>query len=177
MSSRVGSITESDHNKKRGMVLPFVPLSIVFDNIIYVVDMPPEMQAQGQAQDRLELLKGVSGASRPGILTALMGYRLDCGGDIDVYNIYALISLTDFSNASAATRPRLPPDFVGLARINTKENIIVKSLDGNETQMALRSPAATIVTTHARFYFHQRSSIFVVTCFSWLVQLASGVDY
>ncbi|GJT46897.1 hypothetical protein Tco_0955612 [Tanacetum coccineum] len=65
MSSRVGSITESDHNKKRGMVLPFVPLSIVFDNIIYVVDMPPEMQAQGQAQDRLELLKGVSGASRP----------------------------------------------------------------------------------------------------------------
>ncbi|GKC37146.1 pleiotropic drug resistance protein 1 [Tanacetum coccineum] len=80
MSSRVGSITESDHNKKRGMVLPFVPLSIVFDNIIYAVDMPPEMQAQGQAQDQLELLKGVSGAFRPGILTALMGYSLDCGG-------------------------------------------------------------------------------------------------
>nr|GEY29818.1 pleiotropic drug resistance protein 1-like [Tanacetum cinerariifolium] len=228
MSSKVGSITESDHNKKREMVLPFVPLSIIFDNIRYAVDMPPEMQAQGQAQDRLELLKGVSGTFRPGVLTALMGYRLACGackepylrslslqkkhwetntptawynlhasclitkntytrgemdkgdgsnllsscqamyminGDIDVYNIYAPICLTDLSNASAATGPsfglfvhglkitakelqRLPPDFVGLARINTKENIIVKSLNGNEMQMALHSSAATIVTTH-----------------------------
>ncbi|GKB30578.1 DNA-binding pseudobarrel domain-containing protein [Tanacetum coccineum] len=33
----------------------------------------------------------------------------------------------------------LPIDFAGLAGIDTKRNIIVKSLDGNETQMALRS--------------------------------------
>ncbi|PWA84646.1 DNA-binding pseudobarrel domain-containing protein [Artemisia annua] len=33
---------------------------------------------------------------------------------------------------------RLPPDFVALARIDTKENIIMKSLDGNESQMAVR---------------------------------------
>lgn len=31
------------------------------------------MKAQGVAEDRLELLKGVSGAFRPGVLTALMG--------------------------------------------------------------------------------------------------------
>lgn len=31
------------------------------------------MKAQGIAADRLELLKGVSGAFRPGVLTALMG--------------------------------------------------------------------------------------------------------
>lgn len=55
------------------MVLPFVPLSITFDNIRYAVDMPQEMKAQGVAEDRLELLKGVSGAFRPGVLTALMG--------------------------------------------------------------------------------------------------------
>ena len=31
------------------------------------------MKAQGATEDRLELLKGVSGAFRPGVLTALMG--------------------------------------------------------------------------------------------------------
>ena len=32
-----------------------------------------EMKNQGVLEDRLELLKGVSGAFRPGVLTALMG--------------------------------------------------------------------------------------------------------
>ena len=32
-----------------------------------------EMKSQGALEDRLELLKGVSGAFRPGVLTALMG--------------------------------------------------------------------------------------------------------
>ncbi|KVH90323.1 AAA+ ATPase domain-containing protein [Cynara cardunculus var. scolymus] len=73
MSSRVGSINGTDQTKKRGMVLPFVPLSITFDDIKYAVDMPQEMKAQGVSRDRLELLKGVSGAFRPGVLTALMG--------------------------------------------------------------------------------------------------------
>jgi ABC-type multidrug transport system ATPase subunit len=31
------------------------------------------MKAQGVVEDRLELLKGVSGSFRPGVLTALMG--------------------------------------------------------------------------------------------------------
>ncbi|KAL6645161.1 hypothetical protein ACP70R_016769 [Stipagrostis hirtigluma subsp. patula] len=58
---------------QKGVVLPFVPFSLIFDNIRYSVDMPQEMKAQGVAQDRLELLKGVSGSFRPGVLTALMG--------------------------------------------------------------------------------------------------------
>ncbi|CAA7407935.1 unnamed protein product [Spirodela intermedia] len=58
---------------KKGMVLPFVPLSMEFDNIRYSVDMPAEMKAEGIVEDRLELLKGVSGSFRPGVLTALMG--------------------------------------------------------------------------------------------------------
>ncbi|PHT40513.1 Pleiotropic drug resistance protein 3 [Capsicum baccatum] len=73
MSSRVGSITETDLNKRRGMILPFEPLSITFDDIRYAVDMPQEMKAQGVGEDQLELLKGVSGAFRSGVLTALMG--------------------------------------------------------------------------------------------------------
>ncbi|XP_068634199.1 pleiotropic drug resistance protein TUR2-like [Aristolochia californica] len=63
-----------DANKsKKGMVLPFSPLSITFEDVIYSVDMPQEMKAQGIPEDKLVLLKGVSGAFRPGVLTALMG--------------------------------------------------------------------------------------------------------
>lgn len=73
VSSRIGSITEADKKKKRGMVLPFVPLSLTFDEIKYAVDMPQEMKNQGVVEDQLELLKDVSGCFRPGVLTALMG--------------------------------------------------------------------------------------------------------
>ncbi|KAK3152464.1 hypothetical protein QOZ80_2BG0159180 [Eleusine coracana subsp. coracana] len=67
-----GEITGAN-TRKRGMVLPFTPLSITFDNIKYSVDMPQEMKDKGITEDRLLLLKGVSGAFRPGVLTALMG--------------------------------------------------------------------------------------------------------
>ncbi|MBA0638466.1 hypothetical protein Godav_029406, partial [Gossypium davidsonii] len=60
--------------KKRGMVLPFEPHSLTFEDIYYSVDMPQEMKEQGITEDdRLVLLKGISGAFRPGVLTALMG--------------------------------------------------------------------------------------------------------
>ncbi|XP_020269449.1 ABC transporter G family member 36-like [Asparagus officinalis] len=58
---------------KKGMVLPFAPLSVTFEDIRYSVDMPQEMKAQTGDQARLELLKGISGSFRPGVLTALMG--------------------------------------------------------------------------------------------------------
>ncbi|KAF5936342.1 hypothetical protein HYC85_027471 [Camellia sinensis] len=73
MTSRVGSVSEVSQNRKRGMVLPFEPLSITFDDVRYAVDMPQEMKARGIPEDQLKLLKGVSGAFRPGVLTALMG--------------------------------------------------------------------------------------------------------
>ncbi|KAE8728222.1 Pleiotropic drug resistance protein 3 [Hibiscus syriacus] len=59
--------------KKKGMVLPFEPHSMTFDDVIYSVDMPKEIKEQGANEDKLVLLKGVSGSFRPGILTALMG--------------------------------------------------------------------------------------------------------
>ncbi|MBA0745368.1 hypothetical protein Gogos_007946 [Gossypium gossypioides] len=60
--------------KKKGMVLPFEPHSLTFEDIYYSVDMPQEMKEQGITEDdRLVLLKGISGAFRPGVLTALMG--------------------------------------------------------------------------------------------------------
>ncbi|KAI3848811.1 hypothetical protein MKW92_046664 [Papaver armeniacum] len=70
MSSNLSD--EANQNRKRGMVLPFQPHSITFNDITYAVDMPAEMKAQGVPEDQLELLKGVSGSFRPGVLTALM---------------------------------------------------------------------------------------------------------
>ncbi|WVZ78811.1 hypothetical protein U9M48_026461 [Paspalum notatum var. saurae] len=55
------------------VTLSFVPLSLTFENIRYLVDMPKEKKAHGDMNDRLEILKGVSGSFRPGVLTALMG--------------------------------------------------------------------------------------------------------
>ncbi|CAI0420672.1 unnamed protein product [Linum tenue] len=64
---------EASGNKKEGMVLPFEPHSITFEDIIYSVDTPKEMEGQGFVEDKLVLLKGISGVFRPGVLTALMG--------------------------------------------------------------------------------------------------------
>ncbi|KAL2922698.1 ABC transporter G family member 32, partial [Bienertia sinuspersici] len=55
--------------KKKGMVLPFQRLSMAFSNICYYVDVP----TQGVMMDKLQLLHNVTGAFRPGILTALVG--------------------------------------------------------------------------------------------------------
>ncbi|KAJ1284254.1 hypothetical protein BS78_03G191100 [Paspalum vaginatum] len=70
-NSATGSEDSSENRK--GMVLPFAPLSLAFNDVRYSVDMPEAMKAQGVTEDRLLLLKGVTGSFRPGILTALMG--------------------------------------------------------------------------------------------------------
>uniref|UniRef100_A0A8R7UMB2 ABC transporter domain-containing protein n=1 Tax=Triticum urartu TaxID=4572 RepID=A0A8R7UMB2_TRIUA len=54
-------------------VLPFQPLPFAFDAINYSVDMPKEMMKYGVTEKKLQLLQDVSGAFRPGVLTALMG--------------------------------------------------------------------------------------------------------
>ncbi|KAG8647080.1 pleiotropic drug resistance protein 2 isoform X1 [Manihot esculenta] len=58
---------------RRGMVLPFQPLSLAFNHVNYYVDMPAEMKNEGVQEKRLQLLRDVSGYFRPGILTALVG--------------------------------------------------------------------------------------------------------
>ncbi|XP_031498966.1 ABC transporter G family member 45-like [Nymphaea colorata] len=54
-------------------LLPVQHFTLVFKNIDYYVDMPSEMRKYGSREKRLQLLKNVSGAFRPGSLTALMG--------------------------------------------------------------------------------------------------------
>ncbi|XP_062018349.1 pleiotropic drug resistance protein 2-like [Rosa rugosa] len=63
----------SNGQAKRGMVLPFQPLSLAFSHVNYYVDMPAEMKTQGIEENRLQLLRDVNGAFRPGVLTALVG--------------------------------------------------------------------------------------------------------
>ncbi|TYI81108.1 hypothetical protein E1A91_D05G132600v1 [Gossypium mustelinum] len=69
--------TEADPDtiqyREKGMILPFLQHCITFEKIIYAIDMPQEMKAQGVTEDRLVLLRGITGAFRPGVLTALMG--------------------------------------------------------------------------------------------------------
>ncbi|XP_061340292.1 ABC transporter G family member 39-like isoform X2 [Gastrolobium bilobum] len=66
-------IAGSSDQRRTGMILPFQPLSLAFNHINYYVDMPAEMKSEGINEDRLQLLHDVSGAFKPGILTALMG--------------------------------------------------------------------------------------------------------
>ncbi|RLN39044.1 hypothetical protein C2845_PM01G44950 [Panicum miliaceum] len=63
--------TEGKLNK--GMMLPFLPLTMTFHNVNYFVDMPKEIKSRGVPEKRLQLLSEVSGVFRPNVLTALVG--------------------------------------------------------------------------------------------------------
>ncbi|KAL1195827.1 ABC transporter G family member 37 [Cardamine amara subsp. amara] len=77
-SSVKSKVTDSSVNKEEDensgkMVLPFEPLTVTFQDLNYFVDTPVEMRDQGYDQKKLQLLSDITGAFRPGILTALMG--------------------------------------------------------------------------------------------------------
>ncbi|KAK1396576.1 hypothetical protein POM88_006439 [Heracleum sosnowskyi] len=63
----MNSNTENNVINRKGMVLPFEPLSLAFDHMNYYVDMPAEMKSQGIEENRLQLLRNVSGAFRPDV--------------------------------------------------------------------------------------------------------------
>ncbi|KAF8398268.1 hypothetical protein HHK36_017195 [Tetracentron sinense] len=72
-NSKIQDTDKTNETEKKGMVLPFKPLAMAFDDVNYYVDMPMEMKQQGILEERLQLLHGVSGSFRPGVLTCLMG--------------------------------------------------------------------------------------------------------
>ncbi|KAL6560039.1 Pleiotropic drug resistance protein 2 [Orobanche gracilis] len=73
VSKSEGSSLAKASTRRRGMVLPFTPLSLAFNHVKYYVDMPAEMKKSGIKENHLQLLRDVSGAFRPGVLTALVG--------------------------------------------------------------------------------------------------------
>ncbi|XP_061351426.1 pleiotropic drug resistance protein 3-like isoform X1 [Gastrolobium bilobum] len=67
------SRTSKETQSTGKMVLPFEPLTITFKDVQYFVDTPPEMKKHGSNEKKLQLLRDITGAFRPGILSALMG--------------------------------------------------------------------------------------------------------
>ncbi|KAB5569567.1 hypothetical protein DKX38_003360 [Salix brachista] len=63
----------SREKEKIRTVLPFDPITISFQDVQYFVDTPKILRKQGFPHKRLQLLHDITGAFRPGILTALMG--------------------------------------------------------------------------------------------------------
>ncbi|KAL6008799.1 hypothetical protein ACLOJK_022025 [Asimina triloba] len=62
----------TQHHESR-IVLPFVPLTMAFQDVQYYVDIPPELKRQVFGNRKLQLLQDITGVFRPGVLTALMG--------------------------------------------------------------------------------------------------------
>nr|QVT92304.1 ABC transporter [Salvia miltiorrhiza] len=58
---------------KKGIVLPFTPLAMSFEDVNYYVDMPHVMQEKGVVEGKIQLLHELTGSFRPGVLTALIG--------------------------------------------------------------------------------------------------------
>ena len=52
-------------DEEKGLNLPFEPITLTFNDLHYYVPKP--------GGGELELLKGIYGVFRPGVLTALMG--------------------------------------------------------------------------------------------------------
>ncbi|KAL3515878.1 hypothetical protein ACH5RR_022780 [Cinchona calisaya] len=72
-NSKSSSTNTTAESYKAKMVLPFEPLTLVFQDLQYYIDTPRVMKEHGFAKGRLQLLCDITGAVRPGILTALMG--------------------------------------------------------------------------------------------------------
>ncbi|KAE9446509.1 hypothetical protein C3L33_21582, partial [Rhododendron williamsianum] len=64
--------TGSKPHKDR-LVLPFKPLTLAFKDVQYYVETPLAMRERGFTPKKLQLLCDITGALRPGVLTALMG--------------------------------------------------------------------------------------------------------
>eukprot|EP00891_Asterochloris_glomerata_P005114 jgi/Astpho2/5114/Aster-06326 len=79
----LGNGDGTPHTNGNGMVLPFNPLDLTFHHLNYYVDLPKEVSTDPEklgpraadvgGKKMLQLLNDVSGAFRPGILTALVG--------------------------------------------------------------------------------------------------------
>nr|KJB76621.1 hypothetical protein B456_012G097300 [Gossypium raimondii] len=66
-------VSKKEESSKGRMVLPFDSSTLTFQNVQYCVDTPQEMRKGGYAQRKLKILSDITGAARPGVLTALMG--------------------------------------------------------------------------------------------------------
>ncbi|CAI9101371.1 OLC1v1038677C1 [Oldenlandia corymbosa var. corymbosa] len=72
-TKQVSERTTAIESNQGRMVLPFEPLAIVFQDLQYFIETPAAMKEHGFMNKKLQLLRDITGALRPGVLTALMG--------------------------------------------------------------------------------------------------------
>lgn len=77
---RISFASQAADTYKQRTALPFTPATLTFQNVEYSVPLPPDadreradIPSSGPHAGQLRLLKGIDGAFRPAILTALMG--------------------------------------------------------------------------------------------------------
>ncbi|KAH7834972.1 hypothetical protein Vadar_021552 [Vaccinium darrowii] len=70
--SKIDQKTTSKPHENQ-VVLPFEPLTLAFQDVQYYIETPVAMRERGSNQKQLQLLCDITGALRPGVLTALMG--------------------------------------------------------------------------------------------------------
>ncbi|KAI0528844.1 hypothetical protein KFK09_001387 [Dendrobium nobile] len=74
VESKISAGHIQTHEQIEGrMVIPFKQLTMTFKNVQYFIDTPKEMRDRGFGSKKLQLLQDITGAFRPGVLTALMG--------------------------------------------------------------------------------------------------------
>ncbi|KAK8708737.1 hypothetical protein V6N13_059774 [Hibiscus sabdariffa] len=130
------------NSHKKGMILPFQPLSLAFNHVNYYVDMPPEMKTQGIEEDRLQLLRDVSGAFRPGILTALVG-------------VSGAAWLRLASNIDTKTRKMFVDEVMELVELKPLRNALVglPGVDGLSTEQRKRLTIAVELVANPSIIF------------------------
>ncbi|KAH7856245.1 hypothetical protein Vadar_034432 [Vaccinium darrowii] len=148
---------------KRGMVLPFPPLSLAFNHISYYIDMPVEMKTQGVEEDRLQLLRDISGAFRPGILTALVG--VSGAGKTTLMDVLAgrktggyiegTISISGYPKNQATFARMFVEEVMDLVELNPMRNSLVglQGVDGLSTEQRKRLTIAVELVANPSIIF------------------------
>ncbi|KAL3515877.1 hypothetical protein ACH5RR_022779 [Cinchona calisaya] len=72
-NSNESSLRTNTGSNKGKMVLPFEPLTVAFQDLQYYIDTPVAVKENGFPRKKLQLLCDITGAFKPGVLTALMG--------------------------------------------------------------------------------------------------------
>ncbi|KAJ0075263.1 hypothetical protein Patl1_34349 [Pistacia atlantica] len=155
-----GAAAQSSHQKKKGMVLPFEPHSITFDEISYSVDMPKEMKLEGVVEDKLRLLNGLGGAFRPGVLTALIG--VSGAGKTTLMDVLAVYESLVYSawlrlppEVDSETRKMFIEEVMELVELNTLRQGLVglPGIDGLSTEHRKRLTIAVELVANPSIIF------------------------